>query len=178
MLRRHPRLFTMNEDSLAARLLWLREELGASPADIVVIVRRQPTLLSLSIEENLAPSLARLQTALHCSSEEARVVARKQPSLLAVNVISNLEPKLDFFRRHMGATTEALRTRVIRSSRVLTVSLERRLWPRLRELQARRIPIDFEAHLRPLTCYTDKEYQAWLRRQERGRSSDRPGSAA
>jgi len=107
-----------------------------------------------------------LQARLELSDAELKKVVLRLPQVLSLSFEANIELKLAFILTKFHLTPDELRECVVANSVLLSYSLEQRYQPRVALASSLGV-VGSRETLFPTGKYTDEQFMAWLRRQER-----------
>ena len=103
-----PTFITMSDESLEPKICWLKRRLSISEAEVLTLMRENPSLMASSIEFNLQPKLDFFDSVL--GEDEAVKLIRASPSVLNCSMKRRYEPRLSDARR-VGLDIDALMMR-------------------------------------------------------------------
>lgn len=112
----------------------LRKSLKLKDDDIRTIIRKQPTILSLSVDKNMAPKILFLVRALEMGKAELRELICAAPAILCYSK-QNLQSKINFFTELMGQSTTKTRALLLKEPKLLRAGVKTSLLPHTRFLK-------------------------------------------
>lgn len=101
LITRHPQLLTCVEAGMAARLAFLRDDVGLGEGALARTVRAHPQLLHYRVD-SMAARIAFLRRTVGLDRAQAAGVVARLPQLLSLSVAANLEPKWRYLRAELG----------------------------------------------------------------------------
>ncbi|KFM24256.1 mTERF domain-containing protein 1, mitochondrial [Auxenochlorella protothecoides] len=125
LITRHPQLLTCVEAGMAARLAFLRDDVGLGEGALARTVRAHPQLLHYRVD-SMAARIAFLRRTVGLDRAQAAGVVARLPQLLSLSVAANLEPKWRYLRAELGGDAGS----VVTHPGYLSLSLAGRIIPR------------------------------------------------
>ena len=124
---RRERLLTNSLETSENRMNWLQARLNLNKSQLRKIVKRDPVVLTLSIEDNLEPTIDNIQSILELSDKELTKMIVRQPEVLQRNMSAeNIKQRLTLLKELLSlpeGDVEGVRKRIISSPEML-------FWPK------------------------------------------------